>query len=245
MMGILVSLLLAVPCVAQDKPLPAPTLADVTGDYYYGDGLGVNRSLTIDKAGTFTYRWDGCLGEYDRAAGTASIQDGHLILKPDQPGDRKRLRAIDTDFAPVRWGERTYLIPYSNGKAFCSAINGGVSEPRDGAHGSFYLRKGDWEKKVDGLPTVPKTWQPWLLAKPVRGAVTAVLPGGKAIVNMGSRDGVCVGLEMWNTNDFSAVEVIAVAEGSCTVRAPDHQGAEGGFKVGHNIQSRCELPPEG
>ena len=52
------------------------------------------------------------------------------------------------------------------GKAFCSLVNEGL-EPRSNVHGRFYLRKGDWEKKVTGLPIVPKEWESLLQKKPV------------------------------------------------------------------------------
>jgi hypothetical protein len=36
--------------------------AVVSGDYYSGDGLGVNWSLELCQDGTFEFSWDGCLG---------------------------------------------------------------------------------------------------------------------------------------------------------------------------------------
>ena len=42
------------------------TLAAVAGDYRYGDGLGVDCSLTVKPEGRFSFVWRGCLGVYGR-----------------------------------------------------------------------------------------------------------------------------------------------------------------------------------
>ena len=54
-------------------------LKDIAGDYYFGDGLGVNCSLTVTAKGKFTFQWNGCLGTYDKNEGTASIKEGVLL----------------------------------------------------------------------------------------------------------------------------------------------------------------------
>src|SRR6267154_672380 len=40
-----------------------------SGEYYYGDGLGVNVTLVMGPTTGFVYRWDGCLGNYDQNYG--------------------------------------------------------------------------------------------------------------------------------------------------------------------------------
>jgi hypothetical protein len=80
----------------------------------------------------------------------------------------KGFRGTATDFIPVRWGERLYLIPEAQSRDFCNEVNQG-SEPRKGAIGRFYLRRGDWNKKVNSLPSVPIGWVPLLLEKPLHG----------------------------------------------------------------------------
>ena len=72
---------------------------------------------------------------------------------------------LPTSF-PSGGGEPLYLVPKDAGKAFCSLVNKGL-EPRSDVHGRFYLRRGDWEKKVTGLPIVPKDWESLLQKKPV------------------------------------------------------------------------------
>ncbi len=38
------------------------SIATVAGEYYYGDGLGMNCSLTITQEGRFSFKWQGCEG---------------------------------------------------------------------------------------------------------------------------------------------------------------------------------------
>ncbi len=40
-------------------------------------------------------------------------------------------------------------------------------EPRSNVHSYVYLIEGDWEKKVTGLPIVPKEWESLFQQKPV------------------------------------------------------------------------------
>ena len=130
-------------------------------DYYYGDGLGVNCSLDVKPDGRFSFMWRGCLGVYGKNEGGAKLVNNHLLLTPEQPNDSGGFGGTPTDFVAVRWGNRFYLIPDESGKAFCDEVNRGW-EPRSNAHGRFYLRRGDWQKKVSGLPIVPKKWEAWL-----------------------------------------------------------------------------------
>src|SRR5687767_13739491 len=39
------------------------------GEYYYGDGLGVNVRLLLTPQSGFVFQWRGCLGVYDRNHG--------------------------------------------------------------------------------------------------------------------------------------------------------------------------------
>jgi hypothetical protein len=141
------------------------TLGAVVGSYYYGDGLGINCSLVVEQEGRFSFIWRGCLGVYGKNEGGAKLVNNHLILTPEQPNDSAGF-GTPTDFIPVRWDDRLYLVPAKSGKSFCDGVNQGW-EPRDDIHGMFYLRGADWEKKVTGLPVVPKEWDSWLLKKPL------------------------------------------------------------------------------
>ena len=167
-------LLTSVICLvrADDKPRasdrPKEALAAVAGRYYLGDGLGVNCSLVIEPEGRFSFTWRGCLGLYDENKGAAKLINGKLILKPEQPNVREGFFGTATDFIPVRWGKRLYLVSRDDKKSFCEEVNQG-REPRDNIHGSFYLRRGDEKIEVTGAPSVPKDWQPLLSKKPLSG----------------------------------------------------------------------------
>ncbi len=52
---------------------PNPTVGDLVGGYYRGDGLGMNCGLRILPDDSFSFGWTGCLGMYARNyAGSAS-----------------------------------------------------------------------------------------------------------------------------------------------------------------------------
>jgi hypothetical protein len=214
------------------------TIAAVAGDYYLGDGLGVNCSLKLGPDDRFSFGWRGCLGVYDQNAGVARVEAGHLILKTERPNAREGFRGTPTDFIPVRWGARLYLIPEGDGREFCNAVNQGT-EPRAGIHGRFYLRRGDWEKKAEGRPDVPEAWKPLLLTGPLRGRVFEVLGGDRARVDLGSDVGVWRGMEMWSDAEgFGLVEIVEVGAKS-SVAVTKYPGVDRiRFKVGQGVRSR-------
>ena len=144
------------------EPIPLEGLA---GDYYYGDGTGVNRWLSIRPDGTYFYTWRGCLGLYASAYGRLSLDaDGVAELGPAEEGGEGGL-SFKARF--VRWGERTYLVPEDELLKFVEVINDG-DEPRQGMRGSFYLRDGDWERPADGAPDLPANFADLILASPSR-----------------------------------------------------------------------------
>ena len=122
------------------------------GSYYQGDGTGVNVSLKLAPDGGFYFSWHGCLGEYDRNFGRISIDEAGLIhLHCERPNVRKGFQGIDELLAPVRWGDRRYLLPPEKVVSFL-AEEGGRWEPRDSIWGFDLLRLGDEQKAVAGTP---------------------------------------------------------------------------------------------
>jgi len=171
-MSKLVVSLLSTACLVPAESVSQPedrdnrSLAAIAGNYYYGDGLGMNCYLDVKPEGRFSFLWRGCLGVYGKNEGGAKIVNDHLILTPEQPNDSIGCGGTPTDFVPVRWGDRLYLVPREAGQRFCNEVNEGL-EPRSNVHGRFHLRKGDSKKKVTGLPIVPKEWESLLQKKPV------------------------------------------------------------------------------
>lgn len=124
------------------------------GDYYSGDGLGANVSLSLAPNAGVAATWQGCLGTYGINKGAVIPQaDGSLLLKYEGPNDPKGIGFAD-HVVPVAWGERMYMIAEEELPAFASAVNFG-DEPRNIAQGMFLMRKGDESRKVYGMPDLP------------------------------------------------------------------------------------------
>lgn len=84
------------------------------GEYYCGDGLGMNVALLAAPDAGFLYTWYGCLGLYDWNWGDIeSFENGILTVKFDRPVPTPNgMRYINTNqFALVRWSDRRLLVP--------------------------------------------------------------------------------------------------------------------------------------
>lgn len=183
------------------------------GTYSFGDGLGVNVSLTLCPTSGFVFNWHGCLGLYDRNYGDVTRKGETLALGFTHPNVRKGFQGLAPELIPVAWGERRYLIPADEIAKFCNAINSG-DEPRIEGHGNFLLRAKDWQKKVEGKPDLPKDYRDWLLAKPLTAKVTAIgeksvregvaktmFRTSKVTLDVGKAHGVFVGIEFHFLDD--------------------------------------------
>ncbi len=168
----------------------------LVGNYYHGDGLGVNCSMQITASSRFYFTWTGCMGLYDRNKGQIRIAGEFIELIPKKQNIQEGFRGTPTLFMPVLWGDRTYLVPKGELVNFCSKVNAG-QEPRDRPHGRFYLRHQDWSKRVTGTPNVPAEFQGYLLKTPVRGKIIAVQDNGTTgVLNLGTRDGLLEGMTL-------------------------------------------------
>jgi hypothetical protein len=93
---------------------PTSTKA-VAGNYYRGDGLGYNISLTLKENGKYTAEWHGCLGKYGEASGTWSLTDKRITFTPTKEENLMQgyLRSLDVlkfkgdwIFVPTEKGDR-------------------------------------------------------------------------------------------------------------------------------------------
>jgi hypothetical protein len=190
--GVLVGLML--PAGNGDRqhryPPPSPnateSLASVAGDYYQGDGLGLNWELSILADGRYSFIWSGCCGVYERESGGAKEILGLLVLRPTKPIESRMARV----FHSVRWGPRTYLIPPEKMEEFCDAIITG-KEPRNDAHGRFYL-PGELSE-VDGIPELPEKWATYLHKNLLISTVAQLLKDRHVKIDLGIDDGIYVG----------------------------------------------------
>jgi hypothetical protein len=161
----------------------------VSGEYYSGDGLGVNWNLELCQDGTFEFSWDGCLGNYDHQSGRWDIADGLITF---QVLDRKPDgldHSLPSSLRPVRWGERLYLVPADELLEFCNQVNDGA-EPRGDPHGLVLLRRDDWMLPVSSSPELPAQFLAYLLLDPVRGNLVKGDSERAGVVDRGSSQGL-------------------------------------------------------
>jgi hypothetical protein len=218
-----------------DGPKSPPSA--VAGDYYCGQGAGFRYFLSVKPDGRFSFVQRDCNSVFHQNTGGAKLVAGHLILLPERP-DNEGLGSTPTDLHVVRWDDRLYLIPDEGERDFCNAVNQG-REPRPGATGRFYLRQGDWEKQVAGLPSVPKAWESLLLKGPLRGRVIDVLSGGRARVDLGADAGVWKGMELWaDTDGFGLVKVVEIGARSSVIASKYPDYAPIRFQMAQVVRSR-------
>lgn len=196
----------------------AATLNDISGEYYFGDGLGMNCTLKVYPNGRFSFLWTGCLGTYDKTQGKAILENDVLHLSPGTPTVQKGVRGSRTNFFAIPWQGRMYLV--HDIVEFCSDINQG-QEPRDSRRGFYYLRTNDWEKPVTGTPQVPEAFSKYLLDKPVKGKISELLNEREAWVNLGSERGILPGMTLTARDQgagfFTQLRVDAVEASRCRV----------------------------
>jgi hypothetical protein len=217
------ALALATPALALEEVQASDSAAlkDIAGDYHYGDGMGVNCSLTVTANGRFTFRWTGCLGTYDTNQGAANLKEGVLHISPEKPNVRDGFEGTPTEFYPVRWGARMYLIPTNDIVEFCSDFNQG-KEPRRGIRGNYYLRLTDVDKAAPGKPAVPEQWTKYFLDQPVLGKITELVGKQEAWLDKGSADGLLPGMilkaRQYGALMFAQVQVEAVENNRCRIK---------------------------
>src|SRR2546423_2772553 len=78
------------------------------GEYYAGDGLGVNTSLVIAPKSGYVFEWHGCLGLYDRNYGAVTCKNGRIQLSFTFENQRKGFQGIAPELIPISWGPRRY-----------------------------------------------------------------------------------------------------------------------------------------
>jgi hypothetical protein len=174
------------------------------GQYYYGDGLGVNVELSLAPKSGFAFTWNGCLGLYDMNYGDLEESDGKIRLFFKLPNEHKPLQGIASEFVPVVWGNRHYLIASDEVVKFANAINAGF-EPREGAWGEFLLKRQDVSKSANGKPNLPSEYSEYLLKHPIDAEISSIKGShtektGRlttVMLNVGASQGVKKGMEFY------------------------------------------------
>jgi len=196
------------------------------GEYYEGDGLGVNVSLVMAPKHGYVFEWHGCLGLYDRNYGSVTATNGRLQLSFTFTNKHEGFEGIASEFIPIRWGERKYLIPADDIIGFCNEVNS-KSEPRNDVHGRCLLRKGDEKKKADGKPAVSVEFAPYLLETPVKAEIVKIESSSthtnsygwqvretEVTLDAGKDHGLLSGMELYVTSPdiVESVEVKTVSD---------------------------------
>lgn len=117
-----------------------------------------HEELFIGTDGRYIHRRFGPHGFEGENAGTFSFTNGMIRFGAPGVPDALWNERMGTDFTPVPWCGRMYLITESDFPKLCSHAYLGW-EPRDSPFGRFYLRVRDWNTKVTALPTLPPKWQ--------------------------------------------------------------------------------------
>ena len=242
---VIMTLLFAIGCQRPSDSTATGTQALpiwLAGDYFSGDGLGINCSLKLTTVGRFEFTWRGCLGEYDKNQGTAVFTDNVLVIEPEKPDVREGFQGTPTTFRVIRWGDRRYLVATEELLDFCNSINQG-EEPRSRRHGNFYLQDGDWHVPISGRPALPEEWLAFLLKKPVRGRVSELVGDKQVKITLGYNDGIREGMILTvrgTDEDFFSCQlrVIDVDETESQAEYEYYGIDETPAQIGHLVSSR-------
>lgn len=186
----------------------------ILGAYYFGDGKGVNCSLTIEQEHRFTFRWTGCLGEYDRNAGSWKLDGDVVILSPKWPNKREGFEGMNLRFIPVLWGKQCFLVDEYEMPGFCVAARSEV-DLMEGVHGKDYRRReGDtWDAfSLPGKPLLPVRYRTFYEQGAVEAKVIRWEDGHRVILNKGRADRVTPDMR-FSYDDFGGSELDVI---SCT-----------------------------
>ncbi|RPI59451.1 MAG: hypothetical protein EHM48_08860, partial [Planctomycetaceae bacterium] len=106
---------------------PSGKQPELAGEYYHGDGLGMNLSLILLSKGGYSLTWRGCQGLNGTAVGTWKFADGELFLTPtEEEGTLKEhpIRHMDVllfkgSYIFVRDSEREVFLQQGPRKTTC------------------------------------------------------------------------------------------------------------------------------
>jgi hypothetical protein len=185
---------------------------ELYGRYYFGDGLGVNCSLVLETDHRFTFKWRGCLGEYDRNSGTWRLEGDILALRPEKPNKREGFQGTNLRFIPVKWGARYFLVDENEMPGFCAATSQDNMRRFDRIHGHDYVKWiGGELAPTEGKPIVPERYKEFLEKGPVDAAVVRIDDEGAVILNKGTSDRIKPGMLLAAEGDCCRIELKVVS----------------------------------
>jgi hypothetical protein len=125
------------------------------GEYFYSEGEATNVRLVLAPGAGAAIWWNGCLGLYGAEQGPVEMGADGVLQLDLPPQSVEEFARFPTRLLPVRWGERRYLVEPTKLVEFVNEVNSGF-EPRSHSWGSTFLKVGDEEKPVAGLPELPQ-----------------------------------------------------------------------------------------
>lgn len=192
------------------------------------------------------------------------VTEDRIIVKPSaEPALNPS--EIDTEFIRVRWGDMKCVVRAGDMVDFCNEVNAGRSYPPIRLLARSAVHAVDW-KLPSTLPKVPADYQKYLLQKPIEAEIIHVgepaqVPGSQpykaeydfrvpATINVGSRDGIQIGMKLYHVHDRRRVRharVKSVQSTSCRVEiqyylspGEDYSKRADSLKVGWKFSTRQE-----
>lgn len=192
------------------KPTLLFDLKDVYGTYYFGDGLGVNCSLSILPDNRFTFAWHGCMGEYDRNSGRWELDGDVLELKPEQENVSRGFQGVNVRFIPVKIGETEYLVDEHEMPGFCASLN---SDDRPlWRHGSDYVKSEISETDIkEDAPVIPVRYRHFYEKGAVEAKVERIDENGNAVLNKGSNDRLAPKMRLEFNGFEASIELVVLS----------------------------------
>ena len=95
--------------IVHGTPVTPVESANLSGDYYRGDGTGYNLSLALHQGGTYAASWYGCVGLYGTATGEWALASGDLKFTPIEETEMMQghLRSLE----PMAHAGHWILVP--------------------------------------------------------------------------------------------------------------------------------------
>lgn len=184
---------------------------ELHGRYYYGDGLGVNCSLELDPNQHFTFKWRGCLGEYDSNLGPWKLDGDIVVLKPEKPYKRVGFQGMSVRFVPVKWGKRHYLVDEYEMPGFCAAAARGEFPTRDNIHGQDYVKlEGGEPLGTQDPPLIPQRFKDFYEKGPIEAEVIRIDKTGNAVLDKGTVGRLKLGM-LLAINEFGRIDLKVVS----------------------------------
>lgn len=192
-----------------------------TGSYTYDGGV-----LTLTTEAQRQHSFSTSSDDDDDKSETEEGEDAQPKTEEESAADDE---PTVRRFNVVAWGARLYLMHQRDEEDFIKAINAG-DEPRDSQTqrpyentGVFMLRDGDEEKSVSGLPALRAELLERLALMPLTAKIINVISDERAMINIGSAQGVKKGLVFYDTrqtiDSFADLLVEEVHENYSIVRS--------------------------